>query len=401
MAQKKLCVIFAGGPEQGIPCLPVPQNAYYICADSGLRLAAALRITPDLVLGDFDSLGYVPEGFACEVLPAEKDDTDTVYAVRTALRKGFRDIRIYGAFGGRLDHTFANLQTLEFLHSFGAAGMLIGTHDFAMLTEAGTQTLRHMEGFSLSLFAWSESCKGVSIRGVKYPLEQGELMRHYPLGCSNEITADNAEIIVDEGILLMMGSRLIRSENMQEYFAYDAGTRFPPSKECSVHGESDYRLLEAQKQAKKEPVPVERIIALVNEFLSAMGMRRAESPVRSVPVNYAGLKQQYGLCSEKDMVWMKFTTDGYLGVVAVSDDINFDMPQSEAEYHMRNAQGWVHNTSGILMHQLGKTWDTSFVLVFPLAPIPEGKTRGDLERAIGNYLIAKGVPILDYYSHNY
>lgn len=401
MEQNTPCVIFAGSPEQGIPCLPVPQNAYCICADSGLCLAEAMHITPQLVLGDFDSLGFIPQNLECEVLPAEKDDTDTVYAVRTALRKGFRDIRIFGAFGGRLDHSFANLQTLELLHSFGARGMLVGVHDFAVLAEAETKVFRHMEGFSLSVFAWSAQCTGVTLRGVKYPLENGELVRHFPLGCSNEITGENAEITVKEGILLVMGSRLVRAENLQRYFDFNPETAFPPDPACSVHGESDERLRKAQQQAEKTPVPVEQVAAYVNAFLSGMGMRRMEKPVQKVPVDYADFQQRYGLRNRKDIVWMKFTSDGFLGVVAVSDDINFDLPKSAQDYHIKDGKYWLHNTSGILVHMLEKTWDTSFVLVFPLTPIPAGRTRSDLERAIGNYLIAKGVPILDYYSHNY
>lgn len=202
------CIIFAGGPESGTPCRAVPEHAYVICADSGLRLAERLNVPPDLVLGDYDSLGAVPENYPHLILPVEKDDTDTMYAVRTALEKGFRDIWIFGAFGGRLDHTFANLQTLEFLHCHGAKGCLIGVHDYAFLMENETRTLPRKDGFTLSVFAWDGDCSGVTLRGVHYPLENGVLTRHFPLGCSNEITAECAEITVKTGILLVIGSRL-------------------------------------------------------------------------------------------------------------------------------------------------------------------------------------------------
>ena len=200
----KTCLIFAGGPENGTPCLPLPQG-YVICADSGLRLAQRLGITPDLVLGDFDSLGAVPANLPHMTVPVEKDDTDTVLAARTALEKGFRDIRIYGAFGGRLDHTFANLQTLEFLREAGARGMLTGAHDTAVLIGRGeTLRLPRRENRTLSVFAWSEQCSGVTLRGVHYPLENGIL----PLGVSNQITAAEAEIICGEGLLLVISSAL-------------------------------------------------------------------------------------------------------------------------------------------------------------------------------------------------
>lgn len=108
---------------------------------------------------------------------------------------------------------------------------------------------------------------------------------------------------------------------------------------------------------------------------------------------------------------MKFTTNKYLGGVAKSNDINFDIPLNVSDYDKkewrynsylkRQELVWKHNSSGILAHQLGQEWDTSFVLVFPLSNIPDGYDRGDIETAIGNYLINKGVPIIDFYSHNY
>ncbi|MBQ8920559.1 MAG: thiamine diphosphokinase [Oscillospiraceae bacterium] len=208
MQNAGICVIFAGGPEQGLPCRPVPEDAFVICADSGLRLCERLHLTPDLVLGDFDSLGAVPAALPHITAPAEKDDTDTMLAVRTALEKGFRELCIFGAFGGRLDHTLANLQALEFLREHGASGMLIGAGDWAvMLLPGETGRFRKREDETFSVFAWSETCSGVCIRGTKYPLEGAELRRSFPLGVSNEITAEHAEVCCGAGILLVIGSR--------------------------------------------------------------------------------------------------------------------------------------------------------------------------------------------------
>ena len=203
----KTCLIFAGGPENGTPCLPLPQG-YVICADSGLRLAERLHITPDLVLGDFDSLGAVPEQYPHMTVPVEKDDTDTLLAARTALDMGFDDIFICGAFGGRLDHTLANIQTLEFLHEHGASGVLTGSENYAYLQGAGTRRYPRVAGFSFSVLAWSPRCTGVTLSGVYYPLENGTLTRSFPLGVSNHITAEAAEVTCKEGILLVIGSRL-------------------------------------------------------------------------------------------------------------------------------------------------------------------------------------------------
>jgi hypothetical protein len=124
---------------------------------------------------------------------------------------------------------------------------------------------------------------------------------------------------------------------------------------------------------------------------------------------YKDMKKNYGLASIADIVWMKFTKEGHLGVVAVSNDINFQMPKSKGDYHKKNNNKWEFNTSGIIIHYLyekanyddKKKWDESFVLVFPLQNIPPCLNRRDIECGIGNYLIANEVPILDYFSHRY
>ena len=209
MDNQQICVIFAGGPEKGLPCMPVPKDAFILCADSGLHLAERLKMKPDLVLGDFDSLGKIPESLPHMTAPVEKDDTDTMLAVRVALRMKFHDIRIFGAFGGRLDHTVANLQTLEFIRREGASGMLIGAGDSASMLLGGERlVLARKAGWSLSVFAWSERCLGVSAHGVAYPLRDAELTRRFPLGVSNRIEADRAEITCGTGTLLVMESKL-------------------------------------------------------------------------------------------------------------------------------------------------------------------------------------------------
>lgn len=205
---KSACWILAGGPEQGTPCIAVPPDAYVLCADSGLRLAEQLGITPALVMGDFDSLGEIPQQPYIQA-PVEKDDTDTMLAVRYGLAQGYRSFVICGAFGGRLDHSLANIQTLLFLHRHGAEGVLAGVNDLVSLQEAG-QEKRYPkgEGKSFSVFSLTEHCEGVCIRGVKYPLENGTLTMYHPLGVSNSITAEEAVLSCESGILLVVQSKL-------------------------------------------------------------------------------------------------------------------------------------------------------------------------------------------------
>lgn len=202
-----ICCIFAGGPEEGMPCLPVPQGAFVLCADSGLRLCERVGCTPDLVLGDFDSLHAVPTQYPYLTAPVEKDDTDTMLACRYALAHGYQNIRIYGAFGGRLDHTFANIQTLVFLRSQGAEGILIGTTDYAVVQGAGTKRYPKREGFTFSVFSLTPQTEGVTLRGTYYPLENAVLTNNFSIGVSNRIMGEYAEVTCTSGLLLIIGSK--------------------------------------------------------------------------------------------------------------------------------------------------------------------------------------------------
>ena len=166
--------------------------------------------------------------------------------------------------------------------------------------------------------------------------------------------------------------------------------------------DENVRFDRAEKQSKKPIVALDMIIKHVNDFLEELGMERVDSPKYMVlreKINYVEICA--GLEDKRDIVWLKFTTDKYLGVVATSNDINFNIPKLKEEYSVKRKSRYMYNTSGIIIHHLNKEWDDSFVLVFPLKGMPPNYCRGDIERGIGNYLIEQGVPILDFYSHNY
>ena len=180
----------------------------------------------------------------------------------------------------------------------------------------------------------------------------------------------------------------------------------------SVHGKSYIRYNKAKEQAGYATVDVDMIIKHIKEFLNEIGISTIENPIYSPQkLDYSRIKAEFDLEDERDLVWIKFTKDGYVGVVATSNDVNFDIPQSSHEYDKKHIvynpyskeyeETWLHNSSGILVHKLGKEWNTDFVLIFPLKNIPKGYKRADIEEAVGNLLIEKRVPILDYYSHLY
>ena len=203
------CVIFTGGePEPYLPQGVDTDGALIIAADSGYRNCTQLGLMPDIVLGDFDSLGSIPDGTEHAVFPKEKDDTDLRLAVREALSRGCDDITILGALGGRFDHTFANVQTLAFIAEHGASGRIVSVGDEIRLLTAGCYRFPRREGRSLSLFAYSSEVTGLTLRGVKYGLENGSVTNAFPIGISNEIEADFAEVSFDEGLLLAVMSTL-------------------------------------------------------------------------------------------------------------------------------------------------------------------------------------------------
>lgn len=197
------CVIFCAGEFHG---LIEPIYDVCIAADGGLRHLEQLGYTPDVILGDFDSLGYVPQ--KANVFPVEKDDTDAMLAVRKGLELGCNRFVLYGALEGpRLDHTVANFQTLQFLADRGAQGFLVGKTEIVTVLKNGSLTLPALPEGIVSVFCMGKDAQGVTIRGLKYGLEQGTLTAGFPLGVSNHFVGQEAQITVEDGSLLILYPR--------------------------------------------------------------------------------------------------------------------------------------------------------------------------------------------------
>ena len=200
----KPCIIFCAAGFDGLLC-PIPADALVIAADGGLRHTQALGLTPDIILGDFDSLGYIPTD--SRVYPVEKDDTDAMLAVRVGLEQGCSRFLFYGAMDGpRLDHTIANFQTLAFLSTHGARGWLIGRDYIATVLSAESIEFSENASGIFSLFCLGASAE-VSIEGLQYPLTRGRLTPDFPLGVSNHFVGKQAQISVADGCLLAMWDR--------------------------------------------------------------------------------------------------------------------------------------------------------------------------------------------------
>ena len=201
----KECVIFCAAECDGL-ARPIGQDAFVIAADGGLRHTQSLNITPNAVLGDFDSLGFCPEG--ANVFPVEKDDTDAMLAVRLGLERGCDEFLLYGSLDGpRLDHTVANFQTLQFLADHGAVGYLIGNTTIVTVVKNGKIIFPAGLSGTISVFCMGPDAVGVTEKGLFYGLENGTLSSGFPLGVSNHFTGEAAEISVKNGSLLMLWER--------------------------------------------------------------------------------------------------------------------------------------------------------------------------------------------------
>ena len=200
----KTCIIFCAAGFDGL-LGPIPESTLVIAADGGLKHTQALGLRPDIILGDFDSLGYIPED--SRVFPVEKDDTDAMLAVRVGLEHGCGTFLFYGAMDGpRLDHTIANFQTLAYLATHGARGWLVGRDYIATVLSGEAIEFSEDATGIFSMFCLGGSAE-VSIEGLHYPLDHGPLTPDFPLGVSNHFAGRPARITVHEGLVLALWDR--------------------------------------------------------------------------------------------------------------------------------------------------------------------------------------------------
>ena len=177
---------------------------YVIAADRGYDSLMAYGVTPDLVVGDFDSLGRTPVHPNVIQLPCAKDDTDMVFALRRGLDLGYRRFVLLGGVGGRLEHTLGNLQILDWLTTQGAQGFLAGEKTVATALRDGSLTFPPSMSGYLSVFCNSGTAQGVTLTGLKFLLENAVLTSSFPVGVSNEFLGQPAQVSVREGCLLLV-----------------------------------------------------------------------------------------------------------------------------------------------------------------------------------------------------
>ena len=205
----EFCLIISGAPECYFP-VSFTKADFVIACDAGYIHAQRADIVPDVIIGDFDSyLGDMPGGVEIIRTKPEKDDTDTMMALKLAIRRGYRRIMLVGALGGRIDHMLANISLIAFAATKGADLQIVDGHHQIFAVRDGKRRVPRSSWRNLSVFAFDTECTGVTLRGVKYPLEGAVLTNTFALGVSNEFTEDIAEISVESGILIVVLSDII------------------------------------------------------------------------------------------------------------------------------------------------------------------------------------------------
>lgn len=176
------------------------KDDFVIACDGGVAVLKKYGIVPNVTIGDFDSLGYVPKGDKVITLPVKKDLTDVAYALEYACSLGADEIYIYGASGGKLDHTMANIQLSQMYSQKNVFCVFFGKTNFCSITDAGLKFPKSTG--RLSVFAEGKA-EGVSLKNLTYSLENAEL-NLFPLGVSNSFAEKEATVIVKKGTLTVM-----------------------------------------------------------------------------------------------------------------------------------------------------------------------------------------------------
>lgn len=206
---KNRCVIVGGGDcSTDILKSNINYNDYIICADSGFDIFFATGLTPDLLIGDFDSISRIPDNVEKIILPVEKDITDCEAAYLEGIKRGYKEFLILGGTGGRFEHTFANISLMARASKEGNTFSIIDEkHIFRSVTNSSLK-LSFTSDKQISVFAFGRKAYGVCEKGFHYPLDNFTLDPFVPIGISNDITSDYGEIIVEDGTIIVIETQM-------------------------------------------------------------------------------------------------------------------------------------------------------------------------------------------------
>ncbi len=199
----KKAMIFAGGEFGGAP---QTKNCFTVCADGGYKNAVKAKIVPDVVIGDMDSIGDIPENIETVRASTRKDETDTQLCIDYLAEKGYDDITVVCALGGRCDHEFANLMLTVYGANRGVKVTLQGDN-VSVSAIKGKAVFKGSRGDTFSMFPVGGDAEGVTTQGLSYSLSGDTLKFDTPMGISNVFTADEACVSARKGIIIAIHFR--------------------------------------------------------------------------------------------------------------------------------------------------------------------------------------------------
>ena len=210
---KSICSIVSGGPYSNLD--GIEKSNFIIACDKGYEHLKANNLEPDLLIGDLDSCEeIIPKTVKKIILPKEKDDTDTMAAIKYAIFHEFEEIKLYCSLGGRFDHTIANIQSCIFGIKKIKNIKIYDRYNEIYFVRNSKINISKKVGYSLSIFSITDTCKNVSIKNAKYNLNNATLKNSVPIGVSNYWLGD-PEISVGSGILMIILSKLEKNETLQ------------------------------------------------------------------------------------------------------------------------------------------------------------------------------------------
>lgn len=208
MGEKKMrCVIISGSPDTNVEEIKslCTSDDFIVCADSGYSFAKKAGLTPNLIIGDFDSLKEeLPQNTEVVKLNTHKDDTDTEHCVMECIRRGYKDFLLLGSIGGRTDHTFANIATLAFLSEYNYNGIARNNGEEIRILKEGSYEMNNKKGLIFSVVPYGCESVNVTYKGAEYMLNNKTLTYNVSRGISNVFVDDEAEITINRGRAILL-----------------------------------------------------------------------------------------------------------------------------------------------------------------------------------------------------
>lgn len=199
----KACCIVGAGDFSNFDFIK-KENDLIIAADGGYKHLRNIGVQPDIAVGDFDSLGFTPNDVDTIVLPVKKDITDMKAAIDIGIEKGYESFYIYGGCGGRTDHTLSNIQLAASVAEMGFKIFIVDGKTIITAIHNSKFALDSTHKGYISVFSHSDISKGVTLKGLKYTLENADITNSFPLGVSNEFIGIESEISVENGTLIIV-----------------------------------------------------------------------------------------------------------------------------------------------------------------------------------------------------